>query len=126
MMYCREDELPDSFYEFGVEDYARVMQGYSNAKARSEAGMRTAKMREEEESLRARRFPTTKLRIQFPDSITLQVHSCNWIPPTWLLSMIPVAHALPSCIAAGICMQRPPNRISASLAWYKLHNVPLM
>lgn len=65
--------MPDEFYEFGVEDYAKVVQGYKIAKQRAEAGLRTAKMRETEAVERAKRFPETRIRIFFPDGFIVQV-----------------------------------------------------
>lgn len=66
--------MPDSFFEFGMEDYAAVMQGYSRSKSRAEAGLRTAKLRQQEEAKSASKFPRTIIRIVFPDSYILQVY----------------------------------------------------
>lgn len=68
-----EEEVPDSFFEFGMEDYAAIMQGYSQSKTRAEAGLRTAKLRQQEEAQKASKFPQTTIRIVFPDSYILQI-----------------------------------------------------
>lgn len=65
--------MPDSFYEFGPDDFAVVMRGYSKSKAEAEKGMRTAKMRQQDEQQKARRFPHVIIRIEFPDGYFLQV-----------------------------------------------------
>ena len=65
--------MPDSFYVFGPDDFAAVMRGYSKSKSEAEKGLRTAKMREKEEQERASRFPSTAIRIEFPDGYLLQV-----------------------------------------------------
>ena len=73
--YCRSNDLPDSFYEFGTADFALVMRGYSNSKAEAEKGLRTAKMREDDERARARQYPKTAIRIAYSDGFYLQVRS---------------------------------------------------
>lgn len=65
--------MPDSFYEFGADDFAAVMKGYSQSKAEAEKGLRTAKMRDQEERDRARRYPEATIRIELPDGLLLQV-----------------------------------------------------
>ena len=74
---CRVDEPPDSFYEFGMADYAVVMKGYSRSTAEAEKGLRTAKMREQEERERAGKHPHTIIRIEFADGFLLQVIVVN-------------------------------------------------
>ena len=69
----RNEDPPDDFFEFGAEDYARVMAGWNRAHKRAEAGLRTAKLREQEERERASRFPEAVQRIHFPDGFILQV-----------------------------------------------------
>ena len=49
------------------------MRGYSKSKAEAEKGLRTAKMREEEERDRAKKYPNTTIRIEYPDGFCLQV-----------------------------------------------------
>ena len=75
---CRQDEPPDSFYEFGPDDFAVVMKGYSRSKAEAEKGLRTGKMREQEQHDKARRFPSTTIRIEFPDGYLLRVRLPLW------------------------------------------------
>lgn len=72
-LFDRGDEPPDSFYEFGPDDFAAVMKGYSKSKAEAEKGLRTSKMREQEEQEKANRFPHATIRIEFPDGTLLQV-----------------------------------------------------
>lgn len=68
------EDPPDAFYEFGVGDFAAVMQGYSKSKSEAEKGLRTAKMRDQDEREKASRFPLSVIRIEFPDGYLLQVH----------------------------------------------------
>ena len=49
------------------------MRGYSKSKRVEEKGLRTAKMREQEERDKASKFPDCKIRIEFPDGYLLQV-----------------------------------------------------
>ena len=69
---CRDQDPPDSFYEFGPDDFAAVMRGYSQSKAESEKGLRTSKMRKNEEEERARKYPQAMIRVEFPDGNFLQ------------------------------------------------------
>lgn len=70
---CRVEEPPDEFYDFGVEDYARLMQGLQQKKQRAERGLLTARHREQEERELAARFPRTRIRIFLPNDDILQV-----------------------------------------------------
>lgn len=70
---CRTEEYSDDFYDFGLDDYASVVQGYKAAKQRAEAGLKTAKMREQEQLALAARFPHTRIRVFLPDGFVLQV-----------------------------------------------------
>ena len=71
-LLCSQDDPPPEFYEFGLEDYVRVQQGISRAAKHAEAGLRTAKLREQEERQKASRFPKCTLRILFPDGVIMQ------------------------------------------------------
>lgn len=71
--WCRAEDPTDEFYEFGVEDYARVMQGLQRKKKHAEKGLRTAKLREQEEQAMAAKFPRTLIRVVFPSREIVQV-----------------------------------------------------
>jgi hypothetical protein len=110
-----EEEVPDSFFEFGMEDYAAIMQGYSQSKTRAEAGLRTAKLRQQEEAQKASKFPQTTIRIVFPDSYILQVTPvprphCNarLTPPIRIIMPDLRPPRLPICIVTPDL--RPPPR----------------
>jgi len=100
-MTCRVEDVPDDFYEFGPGDYVAVMQGYSHSKAQAEVGLRTAKLRQQEETKKASRFPQTTIRIVFPDTHILQVSPT---PPP--LPPSPPSHAIPDPVG------REPSRSS--------------
>ena len=74
-MICSKEEPSDDFYEFGLEDYARVMQGLQKQKQHVEKGLRTAKLREQEEKVMAAKFPHTQIRILFPNDDIIQASS---------------------------------------------------
>lgn len=51
-----DEELPDSFYDFTPEDYARVTSAATRTTNRAEGGLRTRKLRDAEQNARAQRF----------------------------------------------------------------------
>ena len=104
MTLRRAEDPPDDFFEFSAEDYARVMAGWSRAHKRAEAGLRTAKLREQEEREKASKFPAAIQRIHFPDGFIMQV--CHK-PPGSL-------HLIQLCNSLGVTLSMLAIRVDAA------------
>ncbi len=68
------EDLPDSFYEFTGDDYARVARGWGAnfAGPPAAAHLKTAKMRATEAAAAARLAPPIPVRVMFPNAMVLQ------------------------------------------------------
>lgn len=63
----KEEEEPDDFYEFTVEDYARMM-----GNKKQEVFLKTKKIRDAEAAARRARITKAIVRVQFPDNYVLE------------------------------------------------------
>nr|CAG4640691.1 EOG090X02H3 [Eulimnadia texana] len=72
-----EGELADDFFELTVDDLRLLLHDLKKQYTETETPLLTAEMRRSREERRfheiAARYPTTVLRVQFPDRLTLQI-----------------------------------------------------
>ena len=74
-LVCSAEEpvLGPDFYEFTADDYARLMAGRQLAGRHAEAGLRTAKLREDEMRMRAMQIGSVPVRVT-----SQMASSCRW------------------------------------------------